>query len=202
VVPRFYDTEGGAVLLGGHDVRRLTLASLRGALGKVKGHALRAPSPHPPPSALPTPHRVPAARQAPPRGARLPGCASSLGAADKPRCMQRSPVHPTLTRGALALTHLNAAPQTPHPAAPAPPASQQLPCTAPSPPSTMQVPQDMVLFNDTIFYNIAYGDLSATREQVRVAWQGWLCAARRGCADPTAVAPPTTQLALWPGDST
>ncbi|KIZ04396.1 ATP-binding cassette, subfamily B, bacterial [Monoraphidium neglectum] len=62
---RFYDTEGGAVLLGGHDVRRLTLASLRGALGKV--------------------------------------------------------------------------------------------------------PQDMVLFNDTIFYNIAYGDLSATREQVEAA---------------------------------
>ena len=28
------------------------------------------------------------------------------------------------------------------------------------------VPQDTVLFNDTIFYNIAYGDTRATREQV------------------------------------
>lgn len=28
------------------------------------------------------------------------------------------------------------------------------------------VPQDTVLFNDTIYYNIAYGDTSATREQV------------------------------------
>lgn len=27
--------------------------------------------------------------------------------------------------------------------------------------------QDMVLFNDTIYYNIAYGDLSAPREKVR-----------------------------------
>lgn len=27
--------------------------------------------------------------------------------------------------------------------------------------------QDMVLFNDSIYYNIAYGNLSATREQVR-----------------------------------
>ncbi|GBF89753.1 metal ABC transporter permease [Raphidocelis subcapitata] len=62
---RFYDAEGGEVLLGGHDVRHLKLASLRGALGKV--------------------------------------------------------------------------------------------------------PQDMVLFNDTIFYNIAYGDLSATKEQVYAA---------------------------------
>lgn len=32
---RFYDTEAGSVLLGGYDVRKLTLASLRGALGKV-----------------------------------------------------------------------------------------------------------------------------------------------------------------------
>jgi ATP-binding cassette subfamily B (MDR/TAP) protein 7 len=29
------------------------------------------------------------------------------------------------------------------------------------------VPQDMVLFNDTIHYNIAYGDMAATREQAR-----------------------------------
>lgn len=28
------------------------------------------------------------------------------------------------------------------------------------------VPQDTVLFNDTIYYNIAYGDTEATREQV------------------------------------
>ena len=31
------------------------------------------------------------------------------------------------------------------------------------------VPQDTVLFNDTIYYNIAYGDTTATREQVHVA---------------------------------
>lgn len=30
----------------------------------------------------------------------------------------------------------------------------------------LQVPQDMVLFNDTIYYNIAYGRLSADREEV------------------------------------
>ena len=30
----------------------------------------------------------------------------------------------------------------------------------------MQVPQDMVLFNDTIYYNISYGRLSADREEV------------------------------------
>lgn len=29
-----------------------------------------------------------------------------------------------------------------------------------------QVPQDMVLFNDTIFYNILYGRLDATHEEV------------------------------------
>jgi hypothetical protein len=29
--------------------------------------------------------------------------------------------------------------------------------------------QDMVLFNDSIYYNIAYGNLSATREQVEAA---------------------------------
>ena len=29
-----------------------------------------------------------------------------------------------------------------------------------------QVPQDMVLFNDTIYYNILYGRLSATAEEV------------------------------------
>lgn len=31
------------------------------------------------------------------------------------------------------------------------------------------VPQDMVLFNDTIYYNIAYGNLSAPQEQVEAA---------------------------------
>jgi ABC-type transport system involved in Fe-S cluster assembly fused permease/ATPase subunit len=31
------------------------------------------------------------------------------------------------------------------------------------------VPQDTVLFNDTIFYNIAYGNLSATQEEVENA---------------------------------
>ena len=30
----------------------------------------------------------------------------------------------------------------------------------------LQVPQDMVLFNDTIYYNIAYGRLSADRDEV------------------------------------
>ena len=29
-----------------------------------------------------------------------------------------------------------------------------------------QVPQDMVLFNDTIYYNILYGRLDATEEEV------------------------------------
>ena len=29
-----------------------------------------------------------------------------------------------------------------------------------------QVPQDMVLFNDTIYYNILYGRLDATAEEV------------------------------------
>lgn len=33
--------------------------------------------------------------------------------------------------------------------------------------------QDMVLFNDTIYYNIAYGDLNATKEQVEAAAQVW-----------------------------
>ncbi len=33
---RFYDTDGGEVTLGGYDVKKLTLASLRGALGKVR----------------------------------------------------------------------------------------------------------------------------------------------------------------------
>eukprot|EP00877_Chromochloris_zofingiensis_P009454 jgi/Chrzof1/4762/Cz14g25100.t1 len=32
-----------------------------------------------------------------------------------------------------------------------------------------KVPQDMVLFNDTIYYNIAYGNLNATRQQVEAA---------------------------------
>jgi len=62
---RFYDAEKGAIRVGGHDVRDLTLHSLRGAIGKV--------------------------------------------------------------------------------------------------------PQDMVLFNDTIYYNIAYGNRDATREQVEAA---------------------------------
>lgn len=31
------------------------------------------------------------------------------------------------------------------------------------------VPQDMVLFNDTIYYNIAYGNLEAPREAVEAA---------------------------------
>jgi len=31
------------------------------------------------------------------------------------------------------------------------------------------VPQDMVLFNDTIYYNIAYGNLSAPKEAVEAA---------------------------------
>ena len=32
-----------------------------------------------------------------------------------------------------------------------------------------EVPQDMVLFNESIFYNIAYGKLGASREQVYAA---------------------------------
>ncbi|WP_374207955.1 ABC transporter ATP-binding protein [Streptomyces sp. MUM 203J] len=35
LLPRFYDVTGGAVRVGGHDVRDLTLASLRGAIGLV-----------------------------------------------------------------------------------------------------------------------------------------------------------------------
>ncbi len=35
LIPRFYDATGGRVLIDGHDVRDLTLASLRGALGLV-----------------------------------------------------------------------------------------------------------------------------------------------------------------------
>ncbi|MET9499713.1 ABC transporter ATP-binding protein [Streptomyces sp. NPDC006552] len=35
LLPRFYDVERGAVLVGGHDVRELTLDSLRGAIGLV-----------------------------------------------------------------------------------------------------------------------------------------------------------------------
>ncbi|WP_255950014.1 ABC transporter ATP-binding protein [Streptomyces odontomachi] len=35
LLPRFYDVTGGAVLIGGHDVRELTLASLRAAIGLV-----------------------------------------------------------------------------------------------------------------------------------------------------------------------
>ncbi|MGW7414595.1 ABC transporter ATP-binding protein [Streptomyces sp. NPDC054863] len=35
LLPRFYDVSRGAVLVGGHDVRELTLASLRAAIGMV-----------------------------------------------------------------------------------------------------------------------------------------------------------------------
>ncbi|MFD8470015.1 ABC transporter ATP-binding protein [Streptomyces cyaneofuscatus] len=35
LLPRFYDVSHGAVLIGGHDVRELTQASLRGAIGLV-----------------------------------------------------------------------------------------------------------------------------------------------------------------------
>ncbi|MGW0705221.1 ABC transporter ATP-binding protein [Streptomyces sp. NPDC002643] len=35
LLPRFYDVTGGAVLIGGHDVRELTHASLRAAIGLV-----------------------------------------------------------------------------------------------------------------------------------------------------------------------
>ncbi|WP_320779056.1 ABC transporter ATP-binding protein [Streptomyces sp. CRN 30] len=35
LLPRFYDVTGGAVLIGGHDVRELTLDSLRAAIGLV-----------------------------------------------------------------------------------------------------------------------------------------------------------------------
>ncbi|MEU2780622.1 MULTISPECIES: ABC transporter ATP-binding protein [unclassified Streptomyces] len=35
LLPRFYDVTGGAVLVGGHDVRELTLDSLRAAIGLV-----------------------------------------------------------------------------------------------------------------------------------------------------------------------
>ncbi|MBC9725187.1 ABC transporter ATP-binding protein [Streptomyces sp. TRM68367] len=35
LLPRFYDVTGGAVLLGGHDVRELTFESLRAAIGLV-----------------------------------------------------------------------------------------------------------------------------------------------------------------------
>ncbi|WP_030958321.1 ABC transporter ATP-binding protein [Streptomyces sp. NRRL S-378] len=35
LLPRFYDADGGTVRIGGHDVRELTYASLRGAIGLV-----------------------------------------------------------------------------------------------------------------------------------------------------------------------
>lgn len=35
LMPRFYDTDGGTVRVGGHDVRELTYESLRGAIGLV-----------------------------------------------------------------------------------------------------------------------------------------------------------------------
>lgn len=34
-------------------------------------------------------------------------------------------------------------------------------------PRACRWPQDMVLFNDSIYYNIAYGNLAASREQVQ-----------------------------------
>ncbi len=40
LIPRFYDVTGGAVLVDGHDVRRLTLSSLRGQIGLVLQEAL------------------------------------------------------------------------------------------------------------------------------------------------------------------
>lgn len=50
------------------------------------------------------------------------------------------------------------------------------------------VPQDMVLFNDTIYYNIAYGNLDATREAVESAARAaqvslwcYSCSAHLGC---------------------
>lgn len=41
-----------------------------------------------------------------------------------------------------------------------------------------KVPQDMVLFNDTIYHNIAYGNLQAGREEV---WGGGEGREERGC---------------------
>jgi ATP-binding cassette subfamily B multidrug efflux pump len=40
LIPRFYDVSGGAVLLDGHDVRDVTLASLRGQIGVVMQSSL------------------------------------------------------------------------------------------------------------------------------------------------------------------
>ncbi len=40
LIPRFYDVTGGAVLIDGHDVREVTLASLRGQIGIVLQEAL------------------------------------------------------------------------------------------------------------------------------------------------------------------
>ncbi|RJS20692.1 ABC transporter ATP-binding protein [Corallococcus sp. H22C18031201] len=40
LVPRFYDVTGGSVLVDGHDVREVTLASLRGQIGVVLQDAL------------------------------------------------------------------------------------------------------------------------------------------------------------------
>ncbi|UZJ31310.1 ABC transporter ATP-binding protein [Streptomyces endophytica] len=39
LLPRFYDVSAGRVLVGGHDVRDLTLASLRAAIGLVPEHS-------------------------------------------------------------------------------------------------------------------------------------------------------------------
>lgn len=44
-----------------------------------------------------------------------------------------------------------------------------------------QVPQDLVLFNDTIYYNIAYGNLAASREEVRGTWSQSGASATQPC---------------------
>ncbi len=40
---------------------------------------------------------------------------------------------------------------------------------------SIQVPQDVPLFNDTIYYNIAYGNLSASKGEVRMAVANAFC---------------------------
>lgn len=49
LIPRFYDVTDGRILINGHDVRDLTLHSLRGNVGIVY---YRIPSPSPLPSAI------------------------------------------------------------------------------------------------------------------------------------------------------
>ncbi len=70
LLPRFYDVSHGAVLIGGHDVRELTQASLRSAIGLVPRTASSSPTPSAPtsPTASPTPPRTRSNRPpAPPR---------------------------------------------------------------------------------------------------------------------------------------